>query len=249
MTSGEILEMLFKVRFDGQADVDKLAASVKEAQGSASGCAQTLTALEASIQSLTAAVTENTTAMAAQERGFDGVAGGAQRATVSTKALTNEMKMLEGAMPIKAAASFLANLGGIGTAMQMAFPIFGAVALVGYLDTLLEKTGLLPKRWDEVAEAQKSSLDLLQKSSKEYDQHIQKLKQIRLEQFELAHGKDARRALEAQELRFQAGTVDKQDIERLEKQVDALKFFSTPQIKPADAQTPFLRGAGWAVIR
>jgi len=126
--------------------------------------------------------------------------------------------------------------------MAAVFPIFGAIALVGVLDTILEKTGLLPKRWDEVAEAQKSSLDMLQKSSKEYDQHIAKLKQIHLEQYELTHGKDARRALEASELQFKAGTVDQQTITRLEKQVEALKFFSTPQTKTADSQTRFFAG-------
>jgi hypothetical protein len=227
---------------EGGAEVDKLAASVREVSGASALASDGLSSLEASITALTAVVAENTAALAGMETSLGGVGRSAATATVSTKALTNEMKMLEGAMPIKAAASFLANLGGIGTAMQMAFPIFGAVALVGYLGTLIEKTGLLPKMWDDVAEAQKSSQELLEKSTKEYDRHLEKLKQIRLEQYELAHGKDARRALEASELQFKAATVDQQDIDRLQKQVDALKFFSTPTAKTATQEQRFYAG-------
>ena len=226
MTIGESVELLFRCRMEGGAEIDKLAASVQGVSGAAAVASQGLTSLETALAALTAEVAANTAALAGMEGGCDRVAGGAARATVSTKALTNEMKMLEGAMPIKAAASFLANLGGIGAAMQMAFPIFGAVALIGYLDTLIEKTGLMPKQWDEVAEAQKSSLDMLQKSSKEYERHLEKLKDIAKQQFEITHGKDAARAVEEFDLRFKAGSVDQQEVARLEKQVEALKFFA-----------------------
>jgi len=243
MTVNEPVELLFRCRMEGGAEIDKLAASVQGVSGAAAVASQGLTSLETALAALTAEVAANTAALAGMEGGCDRVAGGAARATVSTKALTNEMKMLEGAMPIKAAASFLANLGGIGAAMQMAFPIFGAVALIGYLDTLIEKTGLMPKQWDEVAEAQKSSLDMLQKSSKEYDRHLEKLKAIAKEQFELTHGKDAARAQDAFELRFKAGSVDAQEIARLEKQVEALRVFAGKTSGfGADQQTRYYAG-------
>lgn len=60
----------------------------------------------------------------------DVLSGSMQRTVGSTMAASSALRVMEGAMPLRAAASFLGTLQGIGPAMQLAFPLFGAIALI-----------------------------------------------------------------------------------------------------------------------
>jgi hypothetical protein len=55
----------------------------------------------------------------------------------STMAATTAMKVLEGATPMKAAANFLGSLQGMGPALQAAFPLFAATAMVGVIEKIV----------------------------------------------------------------------------------------------------------------
>ena len=166
----------------------------------------------------------NTQALAMNERGLDGVgaattrlSGATTQAAGSTRMLTSEMKMLEGAMPIRAAASFLSKMEGISAIAGMAFPIFGAVAMVGVLETIIGKVSEWANAHDPVIQAQKTFLSLLEQQGKEYDKLTEKLHKLRLDEYERTHGHDSRLRLEAQRgTAPRAGVDDQQQVTRLE---------------------------------
>ena len=72
MTANESVELLFRCRMEGAAEVDRLAASVREVSGASALASDGLSSLEASITALTAVVAENTAALSGMERVFDG---------------------------------------------------------------------------------------------------------------------------------------------------------------------------------
>lgn len=222
--------MLFRVRTEGQADIDKLAASVRGVSGVTALASDGLANLERSILALTASVNENTIAVSGAERGFDGFAGGARRAGEAARHSVSDMQAasaairgLEGSMNVRAAERFITTIGGIGPVLQAAFPVFGAVALVGVLDSLMHKAGLMPSQWNAVTEAQKESFKELEKQSKKYDELLGKLKKLRMDEYERSHGKEARQELEIFDKRQQADGYDAQQVEMLRQQVEVLR--------------------------
>lgn len=211
---------------EGQADVDRLATSVRAVSGATSLASDGLASLEKSIGVLTAAVTENTAALSGMEGGFDRAAGGATRLAGGARAVTAELKMMEGAMPIRAAAQFLTQFEGLNKVMQMAFPLFGAIALVGVLDQIIEKVQKWVSAHDPLTKAQTESLSLLKESTKEYDRLREKLHALTLDEYERAHGRDARLRLEASEKDTKAQGPDAHNIARLENYARVLREVS-----------------------
>jgi hypothetical protein len=64
------------------------------------------------------------------------------RSSISTRMAANaELRVMEGNMmgSTRAAGALLSTIPGLGAAMQMAFPVFGAIALVEILGTMAEK--------------------------------------------------------------------------------------------------------------
>jgi hypothetical protein len=171
----------------------------------------------------------NLMAEAAQKAGtsgtqaFEGIHTGATRATGSVRNLTNEMRMMEGAMPIRAAAQFLSQIEGLAPILQAAFPIFGAIALVGVLDQIIEKVQKWVTAQDPLAQAQTASLFLLKESSKEYDRLREKLHALTMDEYERAHGRDARLRLEASEQDTKAQGPDAHNVARLENYARVLR--------------------------
>ena len=233
MTSAESVELLFRLNVQGQPEAERLAGAIQTVGTAGTAAAANLTSLESAIATLTTATLANTAALDAMAGttgagGLAGVTRGTTAAVGGTRALTNEMRVLEGAMPIRAAASFLAQIGPLNAAMQTLFPIFGAIALVGVLDTILDKTGLLPKEWDKVTEAQKKSYEEMDKQSKKFDELMGKLKHY---QMEVAAGGDPKKLklLEAAESLHDAGAEQNQ-ISILTQQVDILRKMANPWV-------------------
>jgi hypothetical protein len=102
----------------------------------------------------------NATAKAAAAQ--EAMAAGTQRVVGNSMAASSALRVMEGAMPLRAAASFLGTLQGIGPALQFVFPIAGAVALfevgqriVGAVDKWYDKAFLLKDVYAEIARSAK----------------------------------------------------------------------------------------------
>jgi hypothetical protein len=199
---------------EGAADIDKLAASVRGVQTATVASGESFANLERILQANTAAVLGNTAALDGIEGGFHrttvaatGLAEGVTRVGGSARTASNELRMMEGAMPIRAAAQFLTQIEGLNRVMGVAFPIFGAVALVGVLDEILRKTGLLPKSWSAVSDAQKEATEDLKKYTKESEHALETIKAINREIYIKEHGKEAGAANEAVDVAQAAETA------------------------------------------
>jgi hypothetical protein len=123
-------------------------------------------------------IEESTVAAIVGARAQDGLASSTGRMTSSTMAATAALRELEGGMSIRAAGNFLMTIQGVGTALQAAFPLVGAVALLGVLDQMGNKLGIHLDFWNDIARAQKDSHAELQKATAEYDRQLQQLKEI-----------------------------------------------------------------------
>ncbi|MGA2115434.1 MAG: hypothetical protein ABSH56_11880 [Bryobacteraceae bacterium] len=217
------VELLFRVRQEGQADVDRLAASVRNVSTAAGVSTEALTAMESALRANTAAVNAQTAALdgmgAASGRaatGLNGMAGGARVATA-------ELRVLEGSMPIMAAGRFLAQMQTLQPIMAAAFPIFGAVALVGVLDTVADKLGVHINLWGEVTKAQKEATDGAARYANEAMQGLERLAQKQQAGFTAQYGPlaGAQRELGVKtEVALKAGAVPA----LLQTEIDAVKY-------------------------
>lgn len=222
----EQIELLFKTRLEGAEGVEKLAASVREVSGASSLASDGLASLEKSIQALTAQVIENTAALSGMEGGFQRVGTAATGAAGGVRSITNELRMMEGGMPIRAAAQFISQMEGLSKVMQMAFPVFGAIALVGVLDTVIEHVTKWANAHNPVLQAQQASLSLLEQTGKKYDELAAKARKYGQDAFGRQFGKDAQEKLESSDYRRAAKEEDQDQINRLERALSVLNHMS-----------------------
>jgi hypothetical protein len=144
------------------------------------------------------------------------LAAGQTRMVSSTMAATAALKEMEGGFPIRSAARFLSTIEGIGPALQAAFPVLGAIAMAGAINTIIDKVRDWARAHDPVVQAQKESLDILKRITREYESAKEKAHQLRLEQIEITGGPDARRRAESFELGQSASGQQQHNIERLQ---------------------------------
>lgn len=224
MTDGQQVEMLFKLRVEGQTEAEKLAGTVTNVSTAATTASTRIDVLERSIAGLTAVSGTSTAALTGLETALDRTAGGTVRLGGGARIAANELRMLEGAMPVRAAAQFLTQMEGLNKVMQFAFPLFGAVALVGVLETVLTKAGMIPKSWDESALATKRATDDVEKYGDAAHKALLTLRGLQQEVYTKQFGPvaGAARSLES------SGTdvsLAQQKIHELEKQRDALNRY------------------------
>jgi hypothetical protein len=181
-----------------------------------------ITGLERAIQALTGEVTKNTAALGGMATGADAAGAGLTRMAGGARTASNELRVLEGAMPIRAAAQFLTQFQAINTAMTLAFPVFGAIALVGILDTIVSKVTDWANAHNPVIQAQKESLSLLEQAGKEYDKLAEKAHKRRLDEVEQTFGKPAREKMEADDYDRAAKQEDADQIRKLEQLLGAI---------------------------
>lgn len=204
MTPNESVELLFRCRAEGGADIDRLAGSVRVVSAEVNSASANFGTLERQIALLTTAVNGNTAALNGMEGGFDRAAGGARRAGDAARHAVTDMQAasaairgLEGSMNIRAAERFISMIGGIGPVLQAAFPLFGAYAMLSVLGKMAEATVEWANAHDPVIAAQKYSLSLLEQEGKEYDKLADKVRKLKLDEYERTHGRTARLNLEA----------------------------------------------------
>jgi len=181
MTANESVELLFRARMEGQADVDRFAASVKNIQSGAIASTTSLQGLEAAIKQLTSATTANTTALEGMGSAGTRVTTALTGATGSTRTLTNEMRVLEGAMPIRAAAQFLTQIQGINAVASAAFPVLGAIALFGVVEQIGSSLGKHLGLWGGISEEEKKATENLNKYAEAARNSILQLRGIQAE--------------------------------------------------------------------
>jgi hypothetical protein len=148
-----------------QATVKAALQNMSEAQAqfgaaAAAGSTQAASALriyETELQSAQNAVTRMSQAEKSETESL--------RSNISARmAASAELRVLEGnlAGSTRAAAAFLSTLPGIGAAMQLAFPIFGVVALVSILGKAVSGVLDLKKAYDDLdGAATKASTDAI----------------------------------------------------------------------------------------
>lgn len=113
-------------------------------------------------------------------------------------AASAELRVLEGSFvgSTRAAGAFLSSLPGVGTALQAAFPVFGAVALLGVLAQMTEKVVKLTEDFDGLRkisdEAWAAALEAEGKGIELSEQHNRLLREQQVLQAELAGGKAGR---------------------------------------------------------
>jgi hypothetical protein len=144
------------------------------------------------------------------------LAAGQTTMASSTMAATTALKELESGFPIRSAARFLSTIEGIGPALQLAFPVLGAIAMAGAVNTIIDKVRDWARAHDPVVKAQNESLDILKRITREYESAKDKAKELRLEQIEITGGPDARRRAESFELGESASGVQQRNIQRLQ---------------------------------
>jgi hypothetical protein len=231
---------------EGQADVDALANSVRGISNATATASDSLASLQGSLDALRGAVVDNTSALMAMQDASNGAAGGMQNLAGGARVATAELRMLEGGMPIATAGRFLAQIEGINTIMQVAFPVFGVLALGGALDTVIGKLGDFANAHNPLIEAQKESLGLLEQEGKMYDTLAEKQHKYFLDGVERTQGKGARMRLEAAEHGDAADDAARtiQEIQSLMAEVGRI---SNPRSASGGLRAPSLPESGDAV--
>lgn len=102
----------------------------------------------------TEALSASTTKAAASQ---EVLAASTQRVVGSTMAASTALRVMEGAMPLRAAASFLSTVQGLGPALQLAFPIFGAIALAEVFGKI---AGTVDKWYDKYVQLKEVQEDI-----------------------------------------------------------------------------------------
>ena len=124
----------------------------------------------------------------------NGALGHQVSATIAAGA---EMRVLEGAMPIRAAEQFIARIEGVAPVLQAAFPVFGAIALGEVLVRADEAAYKLSERFDDIAKARKRATEEMKEFDRELARTREEIVRLNDKQFEDTYGKVAASAKRA----------------------------------------------------
>jgi hypothetical protein len=155
----------------------------------------------------------------------DQVTGSLARMSGGARTASNELRMLEGAMPIRAAGQFLSQIGLVNATMAAAFPIFGLVAVAGVLDTVAGKLGLQINIWKQIDDAQKESTQELERQADAYNRLMTQLRDLQDQEYRRAHGEAAGVVNEGQ----RSAISNEQQIQILRQELAALRSVTNPK--------------------
>jgi hypothetical protein len=116
------VQILLQARTEGVESIKQMEAATRSAAGGVNLTTESLKGLQAALQANTASLLAHTTATNAGTSAFGGATAGARQYTMA-------LREMEGAIPIRAAGQFLAQLGLFNSLMSVAFPIMGLVAV------------------------------------------------------------------------------------------------------------------------
>jgi hypothetical protein len=98
------------------------------------------------------------------------------------------VRTLDGNLSVRAAERFLTTTLQLGPALQAAFPIFGALAMVDVLEQMVGKFVDLEHSIDGVYQAQQAYIELSKQLDKEFKNEVEHAAQLTAEYNRLAHG-------------------------------------------------------------
>ena len=124
----------------------------------------------------------------------NGALGHQVSATIAAGA---EMRVLEGAMPIRAAEQFIARIEGVAPVLQAAFPVFGAIALGEVLVRAGEAAYKVYERFDDIANSEKRATEEMKEFDRELARTREEIVRLNDKQFEDTYGKVAASAKRA----------------------------------------------------
>lgn len=190
--------------------------------------AQKLAIEQAKIEQLTIqyriALLGQTTATDGATASTERLSGATAGATGNVRNMTAALRGLEGGMPIRSAAMFLSQIQGINTAMQFAFPVFGAIALFGVAEQIVDKLGSHLTAWKQIDEAEKEATSDLKKYSDEAQNSLRGLRSIQTELAAHRAGPAVAATMTAESLKGELAQSE-QRAAMLEKQRAALQLF------------------------
>ncbi len=208
-----------------QASANMAAAQAEFGRAAAQGNAQAQAALklyQAELQSAQSALQGLT---GTEEREMV-----ALRSNISARmAASAELRVLEANLQgsTRAAAAFLTTIPGIGAALQVAFPLFGALALIEVLVTMGEKIAKLTDDFDGLRKISDEAFADMAKSEQELvsltEQHLRITRGLQVAQAELASSKTGRSAAGAAAGDAFDVSVATNNLKTLQGQIEATK--------------------------
>lgn len=177
--------------------VDQFGRSVQSAGAASATAAPQVGALS----NQTAALATNATAAA---NALVRQAAAAHAGVTEIQATSGALRVLEGSGGIRAAERLLTMIPGLGAALQAAFPIIGAVALLEVVSRMAGKVYELSQNWTEVGIAEQFAKSSAEDYAKSIDKIKDKVAQIDLKRFRDTFGGPEGAANEATALQDQA---------------------------------------------
>ncbi len=215
-------ELLFQVKQQGEAALDAIEAklrgvdnagktastSVDNIGNSAGRAAGPVSQLATQLRAAVESINTNTASLDKLSVSLETVgtitapAAGAGLRSMGRDAMyaSAALRELDGSMNMRAGARFLTDVLGLGPALRVLFPVISAAAFVGVIDQIIGKVHNLYEEYSPLGRAVKDHLDTIRETSAAYDELIKKANKLRLEEYERAHGREARQQLEAGEL-------------------------------------------------
>ena len=146
------VDILIRARTQGEQEIRALAGAATVSDEQFKRLQATLLTLDGNLKALTTSVVTLTKTLEEQALASNSAASGANRLGSSARDAAAELRFLEGSMPIRAAAQFVASVEGIAPLLRAAFPIIGAVALIEVLEKVpgaINKMALSLDGWTE----------------------------------------------------------------------------------------------------
>jgi hypothetical protein len=173
----------------------------------------------------TEALASSTTKAAGTNEVFNASLG---RTRGNAMAATAALRELEGASSMRAAGRFLSNLPGLGSALQIAFPIVGALALLDVVKNIGEGLNKHLHLWEDTAKAEKDATAELRKYSEEATKGLQNLAKLQQEIFTRQFGPVAG-AVRAEQSAAGEAVAAQQNASRLEKELAIVSRIAAAQ--------------------
>jgi hypothetical protein len=183
-----------------QAAGVRIATSFNAGAGSVSALETAIRELTTAVGQLNAALATNvsvTNAGAQAHRNFSSAAHGS---VTEIQATSGALRVLEGSGGIRAAERFLTMIPGLGAALQMAFPVIGAIALIDATKKLIDN-------FSGLKEAEQGAEEAARAADSEFAHMVTTIDALNSKQQGAQFGGASAKFLNAQNLKSEAATA------------------------------------------
>ena len=208
MTKTEAVELLWKVKVDGQAQLGAVERATRGASGAVAEGASTLQRFDS--------------AGRATNRTLDDLTArfGALRTTAAgTAAQIAEHANAIGSKAAPQVAGLVSQVGQLDSAFKTALGTDIVLRWVGVAASMIEVLGRVHNEWDPVVRAEREALKVAQDLRHEYSQLEGQQEKLLLQRVERREGRSGRLRFEAREADFDAGPVARAEIVGLQGRI------------------------------